>query len=71
MTILAPAVTGAVVVAYLSDGRLKLPKGTPVFNIGDQETMDSVEPTPTEPERQQLPAMQTPLAAVDPTGSPR
>jgi hypothetical protein len=40
LTILAPEVTGGVVVAYLADGRLKLPKGTPVFNIGDEETTD-------------------------------
>jgi hypothetical protein len=25
------------VVAYLVDGRLKLPKGTPTFEIGDEE----------------------------------
>ena len=37
LTILAPEVTGGVVVAYLADGRLKLPKGTPVFQIGDEE----------------------------------
>jgi hypothetical protein len=38
MVFLAPEVTGGVVVAYLADGRLKLPKGTPVFEIGDEET---------------------------------
>jgi hypothetical protein len=37
MAVLAPEVTGGVVVAYLVDGRLKLPKGTPVFDIGDAE----------------------------------
>jgi hypothetical protein len=37
LTILAPEVTGGVVVAYMVDGRLKLPKGAPVFNIGDAE----------------------------------
>ncbi len=39
MAFLAPEVTGGVVVAYLVDGRLKLPKDTPLFNIGDEETM--------------------------------
>ena len=39
LTILAPEVTGGVVVAYLADGRLRLPKGTPIFNIGDEENM--------------------------------
>jgi hypothetical protein len=38
MAFLAPEVTGGVVVAYLVDGRLKLPKGTPTFDIGDEET---------------------------------
>ncbi len=41
LTILAPEVTGGVVVAYLADGRLKLPKGTPVFQIGDEEETKS------------------------------
>ncbi len=34
---LAPEVAGGVVVAYLVDGRLKLPAGTPTFDIGDEE----------------------------------
>jgi hypothetical protein len=38
---LAPEVEGGVVVAYMVDGRLKLPKGTPVFEIGDEETTDA------------------------------
>jgi hypothetical protein len=38
MVVLAPEVTGGVVVAYLTDGRLKLPKNTAVFDIGDEET---------------------------------
>jgi hypothetical protein len=64
LTVLAPEVTGGVVVAYLVDGRLKLPKGATVFNIGDQEnsgqtstglteapaTAPSREPAPTTPE---------------------
>ena len=41
MAFLAPEVTGGVVVAYLVDGRLKLPKGTPTFDIGDEETTGS------------------------------
>jgi hypothetical protein len=35
LTVFAPEVTGGVVVAYLVDGRLKVPKDTPVFAIGD------------------------------------
>ena len=38
LVVLVPEVTGGVAVAYLVDGRLKLPKGTPVFEIGDEET---------------------------------
>src|ERR1700728_1611943 len=38
LVVLAPEVTGGVVVAYLVDGRLKLPKGAPIFEIGDEET---------------------------------
>jgi hypothetical protein len=39
MAFLAPEVTGGVVVAYLADGRLKLPKDAQTFDIGDEETM--------------------------------
>jgi hypothetical protein len=38
LVVLAPEVTGGVAVAYLVDGRMKLPKETPVFEIGDEET---------------------------------
>ena len=53
ITFLAPEVTGGVVVAYLVDGRLNLPKGTPLFNIGDEETVSAPAtrktlPVPTE-----------------------
>ena len=71
LTILAPEVTGGAVVLYLADGRLKLPKGTPVFNIGDQETTEPSEPTPEDPVRQQLPAPSASVGTVDPTGSLR
>ena len=66
LTIIAPEVTGGVVVAYLADGRLKLPKGTPVFNIGDEETGPSA--PDVEPVQQPMPA---PVAADDPTGGLR
>jgi hypothetical protein len=38
LAILAPEVTGGVVVAYLADGRMKKQKDTTVFNIGDEES---------------------------------
>lgn len=35
MVILGPALTGGVVIAYLADGRMTLPKDAAVFDIGD------------------------------------
>jgi hypothetical protein len=67
MTVLAPEVTGGIVVAYLVEGRLKLPKDTPVFNIGDEETT-GVAPLPTTPARERLPLNPAP-AATGPTTS--
>ncbi len=53
MAVFAPEVTGGVVVAYLVDGRLKLPKGATVFDIGDEETTGTPPPEP-EPARERL-----------------
>ena len=61
LAVLAPEVTGGVVVAYLVEGRLKLPKGTPVFEIGDEEVTDAPEPVPAPP-REQLPLPANPAA---------
>jgi hypothetical protein len=72
LTIFAPEVTGGAVVAYLADGRLKLPKGTPVFNIGDEEITGQPRPSVV-PVREPLgptPAT-TATAAASPTGSLR
>ncbi len=38
---LNPEVSGAIVVAYLVDGRLKMPKDATVFQINDAEVTDS------------------------------
>jgi hypothetical protein len=72
MVILAPEVTGGVVVAYMVDGRLKLPKGTPVFNIGDEETKPSQSSRPVlpVPAPETAPASDPPPAAAEP-GSPQ
>jgi hypothetical protein len=35
MTLLAPELTGGAVVAYLADGRMKLPKDATVFKVDD------------------------------------
>jgi len=68
MVFLAPEVTGGVVVAYLVDGRLKLPKGTPIFEIGDEEmtssqTSRTVLPVPAP---QTAPPSSPPPAAANP-----
>ena len=74
LTILAPEVTGGAVVAYLADGRLKLPKGTPVFNIGDEENTGQPSPA-VEPVKEPLtpatPAVTPVVATASPTGSLR
>jgi hypothetical protein len=72
MVILAPEVTGGVVVAYMVDGRLKLPKGTPVFNIGDEETKPSQSSRPVlpVPAPETAPPSSPPPAAAEP-GSPQ
>jgi hypothetical protein len=44
MAFLAPEVTGGVVVAYLADGRLKLPKDAQTFDIGDEEVTSAHRP---------------------------
>jgi hypothetical protein len=69
LTVLAPEVTGGVVVAYLVDGRLKLPKGTPVFEIGDEETTGV--PTPAaEPPRKRLPLKPEPATTASSAATP-
>jgi hypothetical protein len=67
MAFLAPEVTGGVVVAYLVDGRLKLPKSTPTFDIGDEETT-----TPPAGSRRTLPvpASQTVPTSSSPSANP-
>ena len=65
MVVLAPQVTAGVVVAYLADGRLKLPKNTPIFEIGDEETTSP----PEQPSRKVLPVppqQRTPASAPPP-----
>jgi len=45
LVVLSPEVTGGVVVAYLADGRMKLPKNATVFNAGD-EVVTNAAPAP-------------------------
>jgi hypothetical protein len=48
MTILAPELTGGLVVAYMSEGRMKLPPNAMVFNVNDNE-MEPGKPLPVQP----------------------
>lgn len=41
MALLAPEVTGGVIVAYLADGRLSIPKNTQAFHLAEEETTTS------------------------------
>jgi hypothetical protein len=70
MTILAPELTGAGVVAYLTDGRLKLPEGTPVFAIGDEETTGVPKPA-ARPRREHLPHHPGPATPASSPATPR
>ena len=66
LAVFAPEVTGGVIVAYLVDGRLKIPKDATVFDIGDEE-VTGVPPTPPEAPRERLPS---PSDATVPAPSP-
>jgi hypothetical protein len=75
LTILAPEVTGGVVVAYMADGRLKLLKDAPVFHIGDAEDSGQAEPA-VAPAREPLvstpePAVAAPAPAPAPATTPQ
>jgi hypothetical protein len=70
MTVLAPELTGGVVVAYLVDGRLKLPKGTRVFEIGDEETTGEPEPAVVAP-RERLPISPDSATAASSPATPQ
>jgi len=37
LAVLSPEFTGGIVVAYLADGRMRLPKNATIFNVGDEE----------------------------------
>jgi hypothetical protein len=48
MTILAPELTGGLVVAYMSKGRMELPPNAMVFNVNDN-VMEPGQPLPVQP----------------------
>ena len=47
LTILAPELSGGLVVAYMAEGRMKLPPNAMVFNVNDNE-MEPGEPWPVQ-----------------------
>jgi hypothetical protein len=49
LVVLAPEFTGGVVVAYLVEGRLKLPKDAKVFEVNDAEVTDAPDVPATQP----------------------
>jgi len=52
LAVLNPELTGGVIVAYLAEGRMKLPKDATVFNVDDVE----VDPAHAAPEEPAIPA---------------
>jgi hypothetical protein len=54
LAVFAPEVTGGVIVVYLVDGRLKMPKDATLFDIGDEQVTDVPASAP-EPARERLP----------------
>jgi hypothetical protein len=64
LIVLSPPLAGGIVVGYLSEGRMKLPKDATVFEIGD---LESEEASATPPDAQPAPTARRPLsAAVEP-----
>jgi len=55
LVVLNPPLAGAMVVGYLAQGRMKLPKDATIFEVGDEErTQDQAAPAtpaPTSPEK--------------------
>jgi len=65
MAVLSPELTGGVVVAYLAEGRMKLPKNATVFDVDDEE----MEPGRAAPVRTPGPNANAPPAPTLPADS--
>jgi hypothetical protein len=70
LAVFVPEVTGGVVVAYLVEGRLRMPKDAAVFNIGDEEVTEQPEPA-EEPARERLPLHADPAPAAASPDTPQ
>ena len=66
LAVLNPELTGGVVVAYLAEGRMKLPKNAVVFNVDDAE----VEPGDIPPSAAATPAVGRPPLTPAPVAAP-
>jgi hypothetical protein len=74
LAVFVPEVTGGVVVAYLMDGRLKMPKDAAVFDIGDAEVTGQPEPVSQPmgtPVREPLPLKAEPADAASAPAAPQ
>jgi hypothetical protein len=74
LAVFVPEVTGGVVVAYLMDGRLKMPKDAAVFDIGDAEVTGQAEPVSEPvgtPIRAQLPLKAEPAEPASAPAAPQ
>lgn len=63
LVVLSPEVTGGVVVAYLVDGRMRMPKNATIFNVGDAEVTDAEAVPMNLPQREVLKADPAPPPA--------
>lgn len=74
MTILTPELTGGLVVAYMTEGRMKLPKNVMVFDVNDNEMEPGAalpaEQVNTSPDRTRLSPASTTAPAALATASP-
>jgi hypothetical protein len=70
LAVFAPEVTGGVIVAYLVDGRLKMPKDATLFDIGDEEVTGVAPPQP-EPLRERLPLPSDKAVPAPPAAAPQ
>ena len=67
LAVLSPELTGGVVVAYLVDGRLKLPKDATVFEVDDAEVTDAASISGRTPAREGELTRRKPVPSVQPS----
>jgi hypothetical protein len=70
LAVLSPELTGGVIVAYLAEGRGKLPRTATVFNIDDAEVAPAQESTSGAASPSAVPPSGAPSAVADPAAAP-